>query len=51
MSVFGHDDECDKVQYEGGTCTCDLIAARDSYDDEPSNMADLEDGITDFELW
>lgn len=47
-----HDDECDKLMYEGGICNC----ANDgstyaSYDAEPSNMADLEDGITSSELW
>lgn len=23
--MIGHHDECEKVLYEGGTCTCDLI--------------------------
>lgn len=35
--MFGHHDECDKVQYEGGTCTCDMIAeygAPSDQDDE-----------------
>lgn len=25
MDMLGHHDECEKVEYEGGTCTCDLI--------------------------
>lgn len=50
MSV-GHVDECDKVLYEGGACTCDLVEQYDDYHDEPSNMAELEDGGPIGELW
>ncbi|MFK0296888.1 hypothetical protein ACIQU6_41345 [Streptomyces sp. NPDC090442] len=29
-----HDSECDKIVYEGGTCTCDLLdAGYSGYDD------------------
>ncbi|MET8703609.1 hypothetical protein ABZW10_32880 [Kitasatospora sp. NPDC004723] len=35
-------DHCERLMYEGGTCTCD---SPDDYDREPSNMADLEDGV------
>ena len=35
MKDFGHHDECEKVQYEGGVCTCDLIEEYgDQYDRE-----------------
>ena len=37
----GHADDCERLTYEGGLCTCRL----DDYDREPTNMADLEDGI------
>ncbi|MFD8597646.1 hypothetical protein ACFV1L_21850 [Kitasatospora sp. NPDC059646] len=37
-----HDDHCERLIYEGGTCTCDSPY---DWDREPSNMADLEDGI------
>lgn len=48
---FGHHEECDKSMYEeGGTCTCALVAYGD-YDDEPANMAELEDGGAIGELW
>lgn len=32
---LGHEDECEKVNYEGGTCTCDLIRryGQDTLDD------------------
>lgn len=47
---LGHEDECDKIQYEGGICTCELLG-NDDYHDEPSNMAALENGETFGDLW
>ncbi|MYR11920.1 hypothetical protein GTY62_15170 [Streptomyces sp. SID724] len=53
--AFDHDDECDKIQYEGGICTCSASGSGyplDREHDEPSNMADLEDGnYGGGELW
>lgn len=46
-----HEDECDKNLYEGGICTCELLGGRDTYGDEPSNMAALENGETFGDLW
>ncbi|MBT2395935.1 hypothetical protein [Streptomyces sp. ISL-100] len=37
-----HADDCERLTYEGGTCTCATV---DEYDREPANMADLEDGV------
>ncbi|MFD9151270.1 hypothetical protein ACFWDF_29145 [Streptomyces diastaticus] len=37
-----HADHCERLVYEDGICTCTLP---DDYDREPSNMADLEDGV------
>lgn len=48
---MNHDDECDKLMYEGGICTCELLGGRDDYADEPSNMAALENGETFGDLW
>jgi hypothetical protein len=50
MTFEHHHEGCDKVLYEGGHCTCDLVGYGD-YDDEPSNMAELEDGETFGDLW
>ena len=52
-NFFDHDDECDKLLYEGGICTCGLTGGRDDYDDEPSNMDALENGqdSREQELW
>ncbi|MFD8573409.1 hypothetical protein [Streptomyces sp. NPDC059639] len=41
-AVLDHADHCDRVHHDGGTCTC---TTPDDYDREPSNMADLEDGV------
>lgn len=50
MRLF-HDEECDKSVYEeGATCTCALVGYGD-YEDEPSNMAAMENGETFGELW
>ncbi|MFD7835530.1 hypothetical protein [Streptomyces sp. NPDC059761] len=38
-----HEDYCERDLYEGGICTCDSL---DDYDREPSNMIDLEDGVS-----
>lgn len=46
-----HDDECERLTYEGGICTCGADQSDEAYSAEPSNMADLEDGITSFEMW
>lgn len=51
--LFEHKDGCARVLYEGGTCTCDLVSSsgRDDYADEPSNMAEMENGETFGDLW
>lgn len=37
-----HVDHCERHDGDGGICTCHAL---DDYDREPSNMADLEDGV------
>ncbi|MFE2326901.1 hypothetical protein ACFXD5_23760 [Streptomyces sp. NPDC059385] len=37
-----HADHCERLVYEGGTCTCHGV---DEYDREPADMIDLEDGV------
>lgn len=37
--MFGHEDECEKVNYEGGSCTCDLIRQYERDQDDAANEA------------
>lgn len=39
--MFDHEDGCDKVNYQGGTCTCDLIQ-RDIRDAQDAREAAAE---------
>lgn len=47
---MGHEEGCEKIEYEGGICTCDLIRdARANGDDRDDDGGALELAMEDYE--